>query len=882
MKMQFYPPQHWVLSSALVVLLVLLGTPLSHALRNTQNNIKEAVFFSPKFELKPGSVSNKYYYDIEFPRGHVAIKSFTGEVIDEEGNSIPLYETYLHHWLVFRYHQRKGATHTGHGIPPKSDYAIVRNSGLCHQKDFILSQYFGIGSETRKTTTYIPDPFGIEIVNPAEIPDGYEEKWLLNVHAIDTRGVQDKKGCIECRCDHYNVTKDEYGKPLKAGYLGGLYCCYDKTQCRVKEGFEAPKRSLYLKYTVKWIDSDDLIVPVKVYILDVTDRLKKLNGSKGMRVKHNCQLEYQVEPCSNNNKDNSGCIDVRRKSLPMPNGGYVIYGVTHQHSYGLGSTLYAQDGRVICSSKPRYGRGKEAGNEAGYVVGMSTCYPKPGSVQIFDGETLTIESNYSNSERHTGLMGLFYLLRLIAHAYGHLNSGVKNSNQVSQIELLASISALVLPQLRHENSIKMRFVSQYWLLSSATVLLLLLGTPLSHALWKNENNVKEAVFLSPKFELGPGSVLDQYYFDIEFPRGHVAIKSFTGEVIDEEGNSIPLHETYLHHWLVFRYHQRKGVTHTGYGGHQVLSESDLVIVSNSGLCQNLISQYFGIGSETRRTATDIPDPYGIEIGNPAEIADGYEEKWMLNVHAIDTRGVEDRMGCTECRCDLYNVTMDQFGHPLRSDYRGGLLCCHDNTQCKVREGFEGPKRSLFIRYTVKWIEWDNSIVPVKIYILDVTDKLQVSNGSKATPTKDNCQIEYDVEPCSNDKDSSGCIDVKRTSLPMPSGGYVIYGVAHQHSGGVGSTLYGQDGRIICSSKPIYGSGKEAGNEAGYIVGMSTCYPKPGSVQISDGETVTLESNYSSSQRHTGLMGLFYLLVAEKLSDQHSMHFSRASLVAEMI
>ena len=38
-----------------------------------------------------------------------------------------------------------------------------------------------------------------------------------------------------------------------------------------------------------------------------------------------------------------------------------------------------QDGRVLCSSIPTYGQGKEAGNEAGYIVGMSTCYPQPGS-----------------------------------------------------------------------------------------------------------------------------------------------------------------------------------------------------------------------------------------------------------------------------------------------------------------------------------------------------------------------------------------------------------------------------------------------------------------------------------------------------------------------
>lgn len=68
--------------------------------------------------------------------------------------------------------------------------------------------------------------------------------------------------------------------------------------------------------------------------------------------------------------------------------------------------------------------------------------------------------------------------------------------------------------------------------------------------------------------------------------------------------------------------------------------------------------------------------------------------------------------------------------------------------------------------------------------------------------------------------------------------------------------------MICSSNPVYGEGKEAGNEAGYIVGMSTCYPSPGTVKISDGELLTLVSNYSNARRHTGVMGLFYLLVAD--------------------
>ncbi|XP_062104926.1 uncharacterized protein LOC133816465 [Humulus lupulus] len=50
-----------------------------------------------------------------------------------------------------------------------------------------------------------------------------------------------------------------------------------------------------------------------------------------------------------------------------------------------------------------------------------------------------------------------------------------------------------------------------------------------------------------------------------------------------------------------------------------------------------------------------------------------------------------------------------------------MLCCYDQTKCKVRKGFQGVKRSLYLRYTVDWIDWTDSILPVKIYTFDVTD-----------------------------------------------------------------------------------------------------------------------------------------------------------------
>ncbi|KAJ6844748.1 uncharacterized protein M6B38_293690 [Iris pallida] len=391
--------------------------------------------------------------------------------------------------------------------------------------------------------------------------------------------------------------------------------------------------------------------------------------------------------------------------------------------------------------------------------------------------------------------------------------------------------------------------SQLWIV----LLVVLLLTNISvHALRDSERvgrSIKSSVFLSPAFFLREGSVDNKFYYDIPFPRGHIAIRSFHAEVVDEKGAPVPLHETYLHHWVVSPYYGPKG-TQVDFRSPEYIS------VRNEGICKYTLGQYFGLGSETRRTSTWVPEPYGMEVGDPTKIPSGYEERWFLNIHAIDTRGVEDRLGCTECKCSLYNVTKDGHGRTLRNDYIGGLLCCYDQTQCQLREGFKGGKaRKLYLRYTVKWVEWDETIVPVRIYIFDVT--------SWRSNDLYRCKVEYQVEPCDLQGVGNGkCEDTKKTRAVIPQGGDIVYGVAHQHTGGVGSALYGQDGRLLCSSTPIYGNGPEVGNEAGYIVGMSTCYPKPGSIRVSDGELLTIESNYSSARLHTGVMGLFYILVAD--------------------
>ncbi|CAA7395989.1 unnamed protein product [Spirodela intermedia] len=409
----------------------------------------------------------------------------------------------------------------------------------------------------------------------------------------------------------------------------------------------------------------------------------------------------------------------------------------------------------------------------------------------------------------------------------------------------------------------------WWLRVAVIVAMAVHSSPVSTA--AERAPLRSKVFHSPPFTLSPGSVEGKYYGDIGFPRGHIALKDFRAELVDEAGNPVPLHDAYIHHWLVVRYYQRKRSGAAGppreppeslITGNASPSKGppEYILAGNAGTCEKILRQTFGLGSETRRTVTWVPDPYGIEVGNPAEVPAGYEEKWMMNVHAIDTRGVVDRLGCIECRCEFYNVTVDESGRPLGKDYPGGVLCCHDKARCRTGEGSGGAPRKLFMRYEVKWLDWAAGIVPTKLYVLDVTD--DGKRGPVASTDEFNdCQVEYHVAPCGREA-SGACIDSKRAFLVLPSGGNIVYAVAHQHRGGVGAALYGQDGRTLCSSTPIYGRGEKAGDEAGYVVGMTTCYPSPGSVKVTSGERVTLISNYNATEPHSGVMGFFYILVAD--------------------
>lgn len=98
--------QCWLIPFALIATTLLWSEA---AEINNHMIIRSKRFSSPSFPSTPGSVVEKFYYNIDFPKGHIAMKSFDVEVVDETGNQVPLLETYLHHWALVRYYQHKNA-----------------------------------------------------------------------------------------------------------------------------------------------------------------------------------------------------------------------------------------------------------------------------------------------------------------------------------------------------------------------------------------------------------------------------------------------------------------------------------------------------------------------------------------------------------------------------------------------------------------------------------------------------------------------------------------------------------------------------------------------------------------------------------------------------
>lgn len=381
-------------------------------------------------------------------------------------------------------------------------------------------------------------------------------------------------------------------------------------------------------------------------------------------------------------------------------------------------------------------------------------------------------------------------------------------------------------------------------------------------------DVKKLKFRSPPLTAKPGEVNNKY-FPAEFPKGHIGIRSYYAEVVDENGVSVPLSEVYLHHWLIIEYavpkeesqlHLDRLLSHMR-SHHKPMhyvadSEAPHLQKQLTRDGRQKIINFLGKGGETRHTKTRLPGPYVIESGKEIQ---GYETVWILNVHGLDTRGAVNRMGCTECRCNLFNATTDEDGKPLPEGYIGGLRCCGDGQKCAVAKDYNGEERTFHLEYTWEYVDWNECVIPTSTVGIDVTN----SDGFGED------KIEFTVPGCdaAAPPDSEECIDTRVATRISPVGGELVNVGAHLHAAALDASLWGEDGRLICRTTPMYGHGEEAGNEKGYVVGIKTCHSIPGTpnaMRIEEGEKLKfVVKSTKVGGPHTGLMGIAGLrLVAE--------------------
>lgn len=353
-----------------------------------------STFLSPAITVRPGDVKIKFF-DVAAPaEGRFATVNFHAELVFEDGTPVLQSDVYLHHYSILEYAIPAGSSkligdqilHQVQTSPPH----------VYHRKPWDgvgleLKQAWAMGGEARHLNFEMPTPYGLE--------GSAANQWVLNVHTVDMRGALHKLSCYECRCDVFN---GGIHKNLPEGYLGGMMCCKDGARCAVQDYSASLERTIHLKYTWTYVPFDECVVPLQHVGLDV---LGDDSTTVEYTVEGHCEAADFLKP---------ECVDVREAEIVAEHGGDVVYVVSHLHTYSLGSTVWGEDGRLLCDSSPIYGSEADtAGNEDGYVVGVHHCNPylnKNGLGKIRKGEKLRFQVKYSKvNGPHTGVMGVGFM-----------------------------------------------------------------------------------------------------------------------------------------------------------------------------------------------------------------------------------------------------------------------------------------------------------------------------------------------------------------------------------------------------------------------------------------------------------------------------------------
>ena len=116
-------------------------------------------YFGAPMQLGAGHMifTNPLHTPLKMPIGKYAILGFTGDIVDENHEPVPLDSAYDHHWIA------------------KND---VHRNQLCNKG---LEYVFGIGAESRNNPVNFPAGFGYLVESGVT--------WGANVHLLRTEGL---------------------------------------------------------------------------------------------------------------------------------------------------------------------------------------------------------------------------------------------------------------------------------------------------------------------------------------------------------------------------------------------------------------------------------------------------------------------------------------------------------------------------------------------------------------------------------------------------------------------------------------------------------------------------------------------------------------------
>lgn len=420
------------------------------------------------------------------------------------------------------------------------------------------------------------------------------------------------------------------------------------------------------------------------------------------------------------------------------------------------------------------------------------------------------------------------------------------------------------------------------------------------------SNFETITRLTAPLPLRPGEVTNSFH-KLPIPPGPIAIYEFKADVVekDADGNVVPvsLSDAYLHHHVVFSEHEAHERQKHWWSPMKPPR-------ANRGVG-------FGAGTESRGTPQKFAPPF-------AFVTVEGEDELLSNVHVINTRDMPtaDASHCLECPCTSSDVfpsngtilgsvasrrrnwdecnaeLLDEGNTACRPDtYYGGLVCCEDGEFCMdeydpaaaLYDGVKasGPVSTYYLRYTLTYATATEDNIPLYLAACCDASGNETSSGN----------VEYDIpELCDawdsldgtddddyDDDDRRSCVHELSTVQILHGSSFqpfgvgddldekadeegtdvdVVYMVGHLHRGGLDITATDEStGEVICRSVPAYGTGGEIGNERGYINGMSTCvFDPPRRMRTTD--PIRITSSYDARQAHTGVMGLFYIALAD--------------------